>query len=88
LLSYSSSLPPFYITYSKNRLKSNIKVCRASRYSFKISISSSSNSIVSKIFDHKEKELISLEKGYFIDIKEGEVLFSPKHISPIIKKIW
>jgi hypothetical protein len=43
---------------------------------------------IPKIFDHKGKELISLEKGYFIDIEEGEVLYSPKHISPIIKKIW
>jgi hypothetical protein len=43
---------------------------------------------IPKIFDYKEKEVIALEKGYFIDIEEGEVLFSPKHISPIIKKIW
>jgi hypothetical protein len=43
---------------------------------------------IPKIFDHKEKELIALEKGYFINIEGGEVLYSPKHISPIIKKIW
>jgi len=42
---------------------------------------------IPKIFDFKEKEVISLDKGYYIDIEEGEVLYSPKHISPIIKKI-
>jgi hypothetical protein len=43
---------------------------------------------IPKIFDHKEKEVISLEKGYYIDIEEGEVLYSPKHISPILKKLF
>jgi hypothetical protein len=43
---------------------------------------------IPKIFDHKEKEVIALDKGYFIDIEEGEVLYSPKHISLIIKKLW
>ncbi|MEM2178909.1 MAG: hypothetical protein QW272_08840 [Candidatus Methanomethylicaceae archaeon] len=40
---------------------------------------------IPKIFDHKEREVISLEKGIYIE--EGEVLYSPKYISPIIKKI-
>jgi hypothetical protein len=43
---------------------------------------------IPKIFDHKEKELIALDKGYFIDVEEGEVLYSPKHISPILKKLF
>jgi hypothetical protein len=43
---------------------------------------------IPKIFDHKEKEVIALDKGYFIDIEEGEVLYSPKHISPILKKLF
>jgi hypothetical protein len=42
---------------------------------------------IPKIFDHKEKELISLSKGYHIIIEKGEVLYSPKHVSSIIKKI-
>jgi Skp family chaperone for outer membrane proteins len=43
---------------------------------------------IPKIFDYKEKEVIALEKGYYIDIEEGEVLYSPKHISPILKKLF
>jgi len=43
---------------------------------------------IPKIFDHKEREVIALEKGYYIDIEEGEVLYSPKHISPILKKLF
>jgi len=43
---------------------------------------------IPKIFAHKEKEVIALEKGYYVDIEEGEVLYSPKHISPIIKKLF
>jgi hypothetical protein len=43
---------------------------------------------IPKIFDFKERELISLDKGYFIDIEKGEVLLSPKHVSPIIRKLF
>ena len=43
---------------------------------------------IPKIFDFKEKEVIALDKGYYIDIEEGEVLYSPKHVSPILKKLF
>lgn len=40
---------------------------------------------IPKIFDYKEREVVAIEKGIFIE--EGEVLYSPKYVSPIIKKI-
>ncbi|MEM2179177.1 MAG: hypothetical protein QW272_10200 [Candidatus Methanomethylicaceae archaeon] len=41
---------------------------------------------IPKIFDYKEREVISLEKGIYIE--EGEVLYSPKYVSPIFKKLF
>ncbi|MEM2178226.1 MAG: hypothetical protein QW272_05340 [Candidatus Methanomethylicaceae archaeon] len=40
---------------------------------------------IPKIFDYKEREVVAIEKGIYIE--EGEVLYSPKYVSPIIKKI-
>lgn len=41
---------------------------------------------IPKIFDYKEREVVAIEKGIYIE--EGEVLYSPKHVSPIVKKLF